>query len=289
MPSKFTDSRSNDKEQIEYAARKIGKSKTRQQVFAAICRGKKKRKSISEIETITKLPRKRILEEAIKLHNFELLPQVIGGVNPVYEKDTFLCQHSKEIIRHANNPKSREKIHTKRSPKPTASRNQTVTVQISAKYSHAQRISVDDVDSFKKVKKIGQESDVPRDEKKVKELFKKILGEHGKFSDWGGEPNDLFTSLKLNKKRFQVAFAFKGKGKKGKLTPAGMGKNGDQILRLFRSPAEVFFVQYVGQIDESVLSLMENLAIAKSYALNKPIYFGIINGNDTSRLFKAYE
>ncbi|MGI0011529.1 MAG: hypothetical protein ACREAE_09030, partial [Nitrosopumilaceae archaeon] len=67
-----------------------------------------------------------------------------------------------------------------------------------------------------------------------------------------------------------------------------MGKNGDQILRMFRSPANVFFVQFVGQIDENVLSLMEQLAIAKSYATGNQIFYGIIDGSDTSRIFEAY-
>ena len=288
MTSKFTDSRSNDKEQIEYAARKIGRSKSRQLVFAAICKGKKKRKTISEIESITKIPRKRVLEEAVKLHNFELLQQVVGGRDPSYEKDTFLCQHTKEILRNANDPTSRKKIPTKRNFQRNSSKSKFVNIKIETRYASAKRISVDDVTSFSKVKKVSLQPEMQRHESEIKDLFKKILGENGHFPDWGGEPNDLFTTLTINKKRLQVAFAFKGKGKKGKLTSSNMGKNGDQILRMFRSPADVFFVQYVGQIDESVLSLMEKLAIAKSYALNKTIYYGIINGTDTSRMFKAY-
>ena len=44
----------------------------------------------------------------------------------------------------------------------------------------------------------------------------------------------------------------KGKGKKGPLTPAKMGKHGDQIQRLFESTADIFFVQYWDNIGERV-------------------------------------
>jgi len=112
----------------------------------------------------------------------------------------------------------------------------------------------------------------------------------GKFPDWGGETSDLFTTIKIKKKRYSVAFALKGKSKKSlqKLFPKDMGKNGDQIYRMFTTPASVFLVQFVGQIDESVLSLMKQLSIVKSLTSNEPIFYGIINGDDTSRLFTAY-
>jgi len=50
MTINVTDVRSNNNDQIVYAAKKVGKSKVRQAVFAAICAGKKKMKSITEIE-----------------------------------------------------------------------------------------------------------------------------------------------------------------------------------------------------------------------------------------------
>lgn len=67
-----------------------------------------------------------------------------------------------------------------------------------------------------------------------------------------------------------------------------MGKNGDQIQRLFSSPAEAFIVQYQGQIDESVIEQMRNFATAKSYKEGKKIYFGVIDENDTNRIINAY-
>lgn len=290
MPQSVSDSRSNDREQIEYAARKIGNSSPRRAVFSAICYGKQKRKTVSEIVEKTGFPRKKVLWEAKKLDNWNILSQVVSGRNPVYEKDPFYCQHSNEILNFAKNRKKREKIPTKRNIHNRVKSVNISITKIPQKFVKVKQTSVDDIQSFVKVKKIGSMPYIFRAESEIKSLFKKILKEKGNFPDWGGEPNDMFTRVKLKNKRYSTAFAFKGKGKKKikKLTPKDMGKNGDQIYRMFRSPASIFLVQFIGQIDESVLSLMEQLAIAKSYATGEPIFYGIIDGEDTERLFAAY-
>ena len=119
----------------------------------------------------------------------------------------------------------------------------------------------------------------------------RILNETGKPpKDWGGEKNDLFTTkLKIGVARFHAAFALKGPGKNvKKLTSKHMGKNGDQIQRLLRSSAQVILVQYWRDIDQSVVDLMNDLAIGKSFSEGRVIHFGIINGEDSSRLIQAY-
>src|SRR5262245_52420615 len=106
--------------------------------------------------------------------------------------------------------------------------------------------------------------------------------------DWGGESNDIFTTkVKMKGVRRRAAFALKGPAKKGPLVPAMMGKNGDQIQRLLKSPADVFFVQYEGEIKESIVELMEELAKAKAL-LGQQVFFGIIDKVDTYRLRLAY-
>jgi hypothetical protein len=85
-----------------------------------------------------------------------------------------------------------------------------------------------------------------------------------------------------------MAFAFKGPATKGKLTPGKLGKNGDQIQRLFGSAADVFFVQYHDQIDESVVEQMKRLAIANSVTEDKLVMYGVVDGDDTNRLIAAY-
>jgi hypothetical protein len=67
-----------------------------------------------------------------------------------------------------------------------------------------------------------------------------------------------------------------------------MGKNGDQIQRLFKTPASVFIVQYWGQVSESVIEQMSEFAKAKSAVEGSIIYYGIIDGDDSNRLLKAY-
>jgi hypothetical protein len=66
-----------------------------------------------------------------------------------------------------------------------------------------------------------------------------------------------------------------------------MGKNGDQIQRLFSSPSDAFFVQYEGEIRQNVVELMEQLARARA-VLGQNVYFGVINEADTQRLRAAY-
>ena len=116
-----------------------------------------------------------------------------------------------------------------------------------------------------------------------------MIGENGEFKDWGGERNDVYTSkLRHKGKRRAIAFAFKGPGTKGVLTSRKLGKNGDQIQRLFLSPAEIFVVQYRDQIDQSVVEQMRAFATLNSVREGKRIWYGVIDGDDTLRLLAAY-
>ena len=158
-------------------------------------------------------------------------------------------------------------------------------------HREAMMLTIDDVDSFGEVRRIRSLSNgyVPIDEKWFKEGLKRIIGEFGVFRDWGGESNDLFTTrIVLNGKRVRAAFALKGKGTKGKLVPKKMGAQGDQLQRLLDSEADVFFVQYWGQVSESIVDLLSKLANAKASSQDSVIYFGIIDGKDTQRIVAAY-
>ena len=125
-------------------------------------------------------------------------------------------------------------------------------------------------------------------ESKLKTGLKKIIGETHTFKDWGGEKNDLYTNkIRYKSKRRTAAFALKGKATKGSLTPNKMGKNGDQISRLFTSSAEMFFVVYHGKVDESIVSQLEAFSLAKSM-IGTTLYYGVIDGDDLNRLYQAY-
>lgn len=72
------------------------------------------------------------------------------------------------------------------------------------------------------------------------------------------------------------------------MTPAKLGKNGDQIQRLFLSPADVFIVQYHDQIGQAVVEQMKAFATINSVHEGKQVWYGVINGDDTRRLLAAY-
>jgi hypothetical protein len=67
-----------------------------------------------------------------------------------------------------------------------------------------------------------------------------------------------------------------------------MGANGDQIDRLLSQPIDVAIVQYEGDIDASIHSLLEKLARDKARSENKNIYYCTINLLDSYRLRMAY-
>lgn len=282
-----TDVRSNPQDQIAHAATVIGRSEDCRKVFSAIYQGKKKVKTVSEIVSLTLLDRVRVLQEAGKLCNNDIVKKIKVRQELAYEKYPFYTQNKDKVLRLAGNKEALEKFPTKVNPKITGT---TVSISFPKKATDATQITIDDIDSFSKVRGlVASQSPKPIDEKKFKEGIQKILSEEGNFQDWGGESDDLFsTRLELKSERRNVAFGFKGKGTTGSLTPKKMGKRGDQIQRLFRTPSDVFLVQYWGQIDETVIEQMKNFAIAKSALEGRRIYYGIIDGTDTERILEAY-
>lgn len=221
------------------------------------------------------------------LHNRSIVLQTRKDGDTAYEKTDFFYTHKAKILRFAGNNKKLATLPTKRN----VVAREIKTVQIPTKLAKTKQITIDDVDSFKRVRTKRSDGQLSPSvsEKKFKHGVRRILREPGKFTDWGGEKNDLYsTRLKIGGKRLPAVFAFKGPGKKGKLVPGKMGKNGDQIQRLFQSTAAMFFVQYWREIDESVVDQMEALAVAKSVTSGKRIYFGVIDGVDSERLLRAY-
>jgi hypothetical protein len=282
-----SDVRSNPQDQIAHAARVISRSEDCKKVFSAIYKGKKKIKSITELTNLTSLPRIRVLQEAGKLSNNDIAKKTKVNKELAYEKYPFYTQHKNKILQLARNRKALEKFPTKINPKV---REISVSISFPKRMIDAIQITIDSIDSFSKAHAIKPaEDNWPIEEKKFKEGLQKILGEEGTFQDWGGETDDLFsTRIIINDERRTAAFGLKGKGTTGRLTPKKMGKHGDQIQRLFRSPADVFFVQYWGQIEESVIEQLKLFAIAKSALEGRKILYGIIDGQDTYRIIKGY-
>jgi hypothetical protein len=290
MPTHVTDARSNFNDQLVYASRVIGRSSARAAVFDAICTGKKKVKTRDEISASTGLTAKQVLDAGKRLAASQIVTQTRKDGQTAYEKDSVYAPQKAKILRLARDPKARDKIPTKVSPRPSNTGFTQVPLMLPLKLTSVKQITLDDIQTFAQVQRVVQRKAYVRMPEKVfKTGIQNLVNEPGTFSDWGGEGNDLFTTrLQVGGKRKATAFAFKGPGKKGKLTPGKMGKNGDQIQRLFRSSAEVFIVQYWSEIDESVLEQMKYFAIAKSALEESSIMYGIIDGADSARIVAAY-
>lgn len=286
-----SDIRSNANDQFVYAANKIGKSELKRKVFYAIYFGKQKIKTVGDIAKTTRLTRKKVLDAAKKLETDKLIHQTKHQKDTAYSKDDAFKGVWKKILNHAGDKNKIAKIQTKVNS--GKANNKTIIIKVPKNQVQIKQITIDDISSFDKVKKIkivnSALANMP--ETKFKKGILKILKETGPTpKDWGGEKNDIFTNkIMMGGKRFHAALALKGPGKKiNKITSKHMGKNGDQIQRLMRSSAQIFFVQYWKEIDQSIVELMEQLSIAKSYSDGRRIYFGIIDGDDSSRLIQAY-
>jgi len=92
----------------------------------------------------------------------------------------------------------------------------------------------------------------------------------------------------LKGKRLDVAFAFKGPGLKTKLVLGKIGMNGDQLPRLFQEEVDVFIVQHWREVDPLVIRTMRDLAIANSVTSGRRLFYGVVDGSNSNRLYLAY-
>lgn len=280
-PVPVSDVLSNLNDQLATAARIVGRSKHRQAIFRIVYRGPKQIKTIEEISRSAGISTMHVLVEGGKMAGL-LMEKVAGG----YKKKKEFATRYKTILAMAKDKKKLERLPTKTSPKA----NSTLRVKVSFPSSaqNAKFITIDQIDSFSKVGSQSKNGMGSVREQKIKNAFAKIIGESGSFKDWGGEKSDLYsTRTRVGGKRVATAIAFKGKGTTGKLVPAKMGKNGDQIGRLFDEPAELFLVVYGGQIESSIISQMQAYAMGKAMSGRRVLY-GVIDGSDLGRLAAAY-
>lgn len=292
MTQKVADVRANLNENIVHAAEIIGRSAHRRRVFEAIYRGKSPVKSVDDIVAVTNQTRMKVLQMGDQLHANGIVEKTTKDGQTAYRKDEFYTKHKNKVLSIVDNPSKSAKYPTKQKPKMSGSTH-TYRIEVKGKLPKAIPVTVDDIDSFKKVRSVnGVDPSIKVNtmlESAIKKGLQKIIGESNTFKDWGGEKNDLFTNKLVYKgKRRTAAFALKGRATKGTLTPKKMGKNGDQIARLVGSDAaEVFFIVYHGKIDESVVQQLRAFAIALSIG-GPPIYYCVIDGDDLNRLCQAY-
>jgi len=286
-----TDVRSHAQRQIAYAVEILGRSRDRRIVFEEIYRGKKAIKTVDEIAKRIGIGRKRVLEEGLVLYKSKIVSRTRIEGRLAFVKDSFYSQHKTRILHLVTNKRARERFSARTG---TVTREVTIiSVPVARKSIDVKQLTIDEIDSFERVREVTLAPNMkasPILEETFQRGLQKILGEQGEFKDWGGEGDDLFsTRLILNGRRTTVAFGLKGRGTKGKLTPKKLGKQGDQIQRLFRAPADVFLIQYWDQIQESVVEQMRLIAIARSSLDGRRIYYGVVDGQDTLRILEAYK
>ena len=160
------------------------------------------------------------------------------------------------------------------------------------------RLYVEEIDSFQKVRDINpamvtgflQNGFLDWAEDKVQLALEQILVVSFHKEDWAGEVNDLYTAnVVVNGTRRAAGFLLKGPGigRMKEMTIADCGKNGDQLVRLFSTPADLFIVQYVGRIAEMLIKDVQG-KVSELKSQGKTAHFLIIDGQDTARLLHAY-
>ena len=123
-------------------------------------------------------------------------------------------------------------------------------------------------------------------ERKVKETIARLLGEHDVPADWGGEESDLFSGeLLVAGRRHTGAFLLKGPAKFHQMTPKDLGKNADQVYRLFNIPADIYVIQHCHTVGPAVRKTVEAFAFHRS--LTATCRYVIIDGYNTARLLRA--
>jgi hypothetical protein len=288
MAIEVRDHLSNTPEHIEELARALGKGQ-RVAVFKAIYHHKRKVKTVSEVMKATALPRMRVLQLAGELVSRGFVEQEKVEGETAYRTIRFFQVNKSKVLKYNGNPSALAQLATKRRVRLSAKLPRTITLQ--TKGAKVDRITIDDIDTFSAVRTVPHGGSMPKSvsEKAFKEGVQAIVGQAGQFRDWPGENADLYTSrLVIAGKRVTAAFAFKGPGEPGKLTPGRMGKNGDQAQRMFQLDADAFIAQHWREIEPSVVETMRTYAVAKSIATGKLIRYGIIDGQDSERLRQAY-
>ena len=160
------------------------------------------------------------------------------------------------------------------------------------------RLYIEDIDSFQKVRDINpamvasflQNEFLGWTEDQVQLALEQILGVSFHKEDWAGEINDLYTAnVVVSGSRRATGFLLKGPGigRKKEMTIADCGRNGDQLVRLFTTPADLFIVQYVRRIAEMLIKDVQG-KVTEMQSQGKTAHFLIIDGQDTARLLHAY-
>jgi len=286
-----TEFSATSEETIQKIATELSTSDRKCRVFKAIYSGGNKPKDAVVLAAKTHLTEMVVLQLASPMAHQQYFEKLKHDGRIAFKKYPHINAARHRILRLAKNLKQLEHHVSSRTPK------QTILVQVNSRKRtevKAREVFIDDVGEFVRVRNLKPAnlrsiSPTRLPEKIFKYGVASILGNKGKFQDWGGEKNDLYTShVTIGGRRKSTAFAFKGPAAPPPLTIAKLGKNGDQIPRLFSTTADVFFVQFEGRVEEAVKDLMLTYAIRKSQETGKEILYGVIALEDSHRLRVKY-
>ena len=123
------------------------------------------------------------------------------------------------------------------------------------------------------------------EESHVKKALLAILGEPYIDNDWGGERSDAYTTqVTLDGVHKRSAWLLKGKSVRRPMRIADLGKNGDQIDRLFTEPADL----YVVQSNQKITSDVRNMLDVYAHDYRRPSRYTLLDGADTARILLTY-
>jgi hypothetical protein len=155
------------------------------------------------------------------------------------------------------------------------------------------RLSPEELDSFHPISQVS-EADVAGlcplslSEAEIKKHLCEIIGNPFAQKDWGGETCDIFCNIQFRSRSVPAAFVLKGKAYAHRPLRIGdLGKNGDQLVRLFSLPADVYVVQSNGPIDGAVHNQLR-AQVAEKLMTNQPVYYLVMDGVQTARLLRAF-
>ena len=261
------------------------------EVWKVIYSGKRKYWTAKEISSKLKgkVTPNVVTEAGKRLLGDGLITQVSGEYPIVYEKIPDVHHHKRRILVLVYSKAKRDALPTKR--------NRThVTVNVKQpkmKQGEAVEITIDDIDQFKRVRRLNKNSQRPLSplpESRFKKGLQRLFKNYGEHKDHGAEIDDFYTNqLRMGGKRYSVAFALKGPGAGVKiLEPGKWGKQGNQIQRLLQAPARVFLLQSELQIGEYSLDQLKKLTEHRANQEKRKLFYGYIDPHDSTRLRKAY-
>jgi len=291
MPNPVIDLGSNLEENLKRWSNTLKSYGTKFAVWEVIYSGKRKWWNAKEISAKLKgkISPKRVTEVGKKLLGDGLIHQVPDRYPIVYEKIPDV-HHLKSRIRSlARNKAKRDALATKRD----RSHVSVNVKQSKAREGEAVEITIDDIDQFKRTRKLNKQKQKPLSplpESRFKRGLQRLFKDYGVHKDHGGEIDDFYTNqFRMAGKRYSAAFALKGPGVGVKIvTPGKWGKQGNQIQRMVKAPARVFLLQSELQIDEYSIDQLKSLVENKAHQEGRKLFYGYIDMHDSARLRRAY-